>query len=244
MPASNQNKLAKDANDSKDDSPRAAAAIAKSSNKVKRAHPSYQDMILQAIEEDGDKGLASRQVIKKYLLHRYGLNDTHQFDVQVSAAIRRGRDNGTFLLPKGFSGKIKVATPASQQHKENAAPNAKKGPRASKRVSAVTSKKTALAQSNKHNKSSASASTALKPKKRPAATATKPKSTPAAVTKDKKTDKKKENKPVRGGKVSPPAQVPAAKKAKKTTGATGIKKTTRAKEPSAARAKKATAAKK
>ncbi|GAA5949676.1 hypothetical protein JCM3765_002750 [Sporobolomyces pararoseus] len=170
------------------------------SSSTKRAHPSYQDMITSAIEEEGDKTGASRPVIKKYIIHRYGIEDTHHFDSQVAAAIRRGHDNGTFELPKGFGGKIKIA----EHHKENAAPaNA-----ASKKSSIsggtartrILAKKTQATASNK--------STALKPKKTTKSQAKTPKaSTSTAAAKRK----------VTAAKTSPVVEVPA--KSKKTAAA-------------------------
>jgi hypothetical protein len=51
----------------------------------------------------------------RYILHRYGINDTHQFDTLIATAIRRGSENGVFELPKGFAGKIKIGR---DHHKE------------------------------------------------------------------------------------------------------------------------------
>jgi len=53
----------------------------------------------------------------RYILHRYGMSDTNQFDSLIAAAIRRGSENGTFDLPKGFTGKIKIAKDTTE-HKE------------------------------------------------------------------------------------------------------------------------------
>jgi len=45
------------------------------------------------------------------------MSDTNQFDSLIAAAIRRGSENGTFDLPKGFTGKIKIAKDTTE-HKE------------------------------------------------------------------------------------------------------------------------------
>ena len=58
-----------------------------------------------------------RLVTIRYILHRYGMSDTNQFDSLIAAAIRRGSENGTFDLPKGFTGKIKIAKDTTE-HKE------------------------------------------------------------------------------------------------------------------------------
>ncbi|GAA6061699.1 hypothetical protein JCM10212_005991 [Sporobolomyces blumeae] len=87
-----------------------ATKVKSKDDKKKVTHPPYQEMILEAIKADGTRGAASRPVIKKYILAKYSLADTHQFDSLIAAAIRRGADNGSFDLPKGFTGKIKIHT--------------------------------------------------------------------------------------------------------------------------------------
>ncbi|GAA5908185.1 histone H1 [Sporobolomyces salmoneus] len=204
-----------------------------SSTKAKRAHPTYQDMIIQAIEEVGEKGSASRPVIKKYILNRYGLNDTHQFDGHVATAIRRGHDNGIFDYPKGPSGKIKLSAKAkakskTDHSKENAAPEEKKFT-----ISGSTARTRELAKQTaaveKEKKKKVKATTALKPKKKVTskkATAAKTTSTTTAANKKKA-----------GGKVSPVVEVPAKKSsaakksgAKKAPARTASKKTASAKK--------------
>ncbi|GAA6047292.1 hypothetical protein JCM3770_001871 [Rhodotorula araucariae] len=75
------------------------------------AHPPYAAMITEAIEAEGDKRSgASRPAIKKYLLKTFNLKDTNAFDSNVAAAIRRGYDSGSFDLPKGLGGKVKIGT--------------------------------------------------------------------------------------------------------------------------------------
>ncbi|GAA5944568.1 hypothetical protein JCM10213_008066 [Rhodosporidiobolus nylandii] len=64
----------------------------------------------EAIENEGDeKGAASRPTIKKYILKHYKVSDNNAFDSYIAAAIRRGSDNGTFYLPKGLGGKVRLA---------------------------------------------------------------------------------------------------------------------------------------
>ncbi|GAA6021378.1 hypothetical protein JCM11491_004766 [Sporobolomyces phaffii] len=260
-----------------------AAAAKASSNK--RAHPTYQEMILvrllsnappapaheaqrltvfspqrlrilpspfrgpashgrqEAIEEEGDKGAASRPVIKKYILHRYGISDTHQFDSLIATAIRRGSENGTFDLPKGFAGKIKIGKDRAEHHKENAAP----GPNTAKKsaVSGGTARTRILA---KQTAAAATKSAKSKPKpKKTIATAAKSTTTKkdsttpttTAASRKKATAKSAPAAAKKGGKVTAPA--PAAAKSKKTVAAKSV-----AKKPSAkaAGAKKTTSAKK
>ncbi|GAA5832259.1 hypothetical protein JCM11251_004298 [Rhodosporidiobolus azoricus] len=110
----------------------------KTPSKKQNPHPPFAEMItvrppslpvffyqeagadyLEAIESEGDKrGEASRPAIKKYILKAYDLEDTPAFSSYVNAAINRGADNGAFALPKGQSGKIKIAhgkEPAAQK---------------------------------------------------------------------------------------------------------------------------------
>ncbi|GAA5870063.1 hypothetical protein JCM16303_001885 [Sporobolomyces ruberrimus] len=213
---------------------------------TKRAHPTYQEMIIQAIEEEGEKGAASRPVIKKYILHRYSLKDTHQFDSLIAAAIRRGSENGTFDLPKGFTGKIKIGKNKDEHHKENAAPNATTAKKPAKSAGTartkVLSKKTAAAvkptKAAKKKTTTKKDSTAAAPKKataKPSASAKKTaKATPAAKPAAAATTSKSRS---RGGaKLSPVVDVPS-KSSKKTVAAKSVAKKTAAK-PKASAAKK------
>ncbi|KAF1824914.1 uncharacterized protein K489DRAFT_144718 [Dissoconium aciculare CBS 342.82] len=68
------------------------------------AHPSYQDMIKEAILQLKDRGGSSRQAIKKHLLanHPSVTNvSENAFTTQLNKALQRGTDSGVFLRPKG-----------------------------------------------------------------------------------------------------------------------------------------------
>ncbi|GAA5838294.1 hypothetical protein JCM5353_006842, partial [Sporobolomyces roseus] len=200
-------------------------ATTSKASRTGRPHPTYQEMILEAIEEDGDKGGASRPVIKKWILHRYGMSDTNQFDSLIAAAIRRGSENGTFDLPKGFTGKIKIAKDTTE-HKENAAPSrssstAKKavtGGTARTRILAVQANKAAAKASKKkpaHAKKSTSSASKPAAKKSttkastsaPAKKKAAPAPAPAAPKPAASTSRSRG-----GGGVKPVVEVPAKKK--------------------------------
>lgn len=46
---------------------------------------------------------------RRYILKHFDVEDTSAFSSYVAAAISRGADNGTFELPKGLGGKVKLA---------------------------------------------------------------------------------------------------------------------------------------
>ncbi|GAA6001777.1 hypothetical protein JCM10207_002315 [Rhodosporidiobolus poonsookiae] len=186
-------------------------------------HPPYAEMIQEAIENEGDnKGEASRPAIKKYILNNFDIDETGAFDSYIAAAIRRGADNGIFSLPKGPSGKVKLAdeddkpsgksrsTPAGNK-KPATEPRKRTGPRGTgtrtipKREAASTAtEKNAKAPEPlpRARKVSASASSSRSTKK----------AAPAKKTTTKRTAAKKEVKK---------ASKPAAKKstARKSVGA-------------------------
>lgn len=81
-----------------------------------------QEAVL-AHPEDARAGV-SRPTIKKFLAAKYNLDLSSAANVNnLSNAIKRGAENGVLLLPKGVSGKIKVAAKAKKSAgKENEAP--------------------------------------------------------------------------------------------------------------------------
>ncbi|KAH8915216.1 winged helix DNA-binding domain-containing protein, partial [Atractiella rhizophila] len=103
--------------------PKSAGTTKKTSKPVSKAapeHPTYQEMILEAIEaeEGGTRNGVSRQGIKKYIETTYKIEANASTNNFIAAAIKRGEENGVFTLPKGISGKIKKAPKTSSAGKE------------------------------------------------------------------------------------------------------------------------------
>lgn len=71
-------------------------------------HPSYKDMIKEAILQLKERNGSSRQAIKKYVQSNFkGIKATN-FDTQFNAALKRGVTSGEFVQPKGPSGTVKL----------------------------------------------------------------------------------------------------------------------------------------
>jgi histone H1/5 len=108
-------------------------------NKTHPAHPSWADMIKECIVAHPDDARfgVSRPTIKKFIEAHYAVEINPAAASQLNRAIAHGADKGVFVLPKGSSGKVKLAVKArSDATKENSKPAAK--------VPKGTSKKAAL----------------------------------------------------------------------------------------------------
>ncbi|KNZ53431.1 uncharacterized protein VP01_323g8 [Puccinia sorghi] len=75
-----------------------------------------EDMIKDAIQNDKEnvRGGVSRPAIKKYLAFRFKVLDTPANITRLNKAIQRGAEKGIFALPKGASGKVKLAKVVSE----------------------------------------------------------------------------------------------------------------------------------
>ncbi|KAG2146900.1 uncharacterized protein EDB93DRAFT_455353 [Suillus bovinus] len=74
-------------------------------------HPPWIDMITECITTtpDGTRHGVSRPAIKKFVDSKYHLEINPLASSQLNRAIHHGADKGTFVLPKGPSGKVKLA---------------------------------------------------------------------------------------------------------------------------------------
>ncbi|KAI5289083.1 hypothetical protein KEM55_008906 [Ascosphaera atra] len=92
---------------------------ASSTSASKASHPSYKDMIKDAIINLKERNGSSRQAIKKYI-HASGkipVSTQAAFDSQFNRALRSGVEKGEFAQPKGPSGTVKLAKPAAKPAK-------------------------------------------------------------------------------------------------------------------------------
>ncbi|KAG9126374.1 hypothetical protein FRC07_003680 [Ceratobasidium sp. 392] len=151
------------------------ARTGKGTTKVSRAppaHPSFIDMIIECIAaypEEARSGV-SRPMIKKFLEEQYKIDITPSHITNINRAIARGAETNVFSLPKGPSGKVKLASKKATEAKENHAPTTVK------KASATATKKPTTTTKR------AAASKATTTKKAPL-TASKPKAKTATTTK-------------------------------------------------------------
>ncbi|KAI8239713.1 Histone H1 [Colletotrichum sp. SAR 10_96] len=90
----------------------------------KASHPSYQDMITEAIVALKERNGSSRQALKKYVKANNQINvvsDT-MFDSLFNKALRAGVEKGHFEQPKGPSGGTKLAKKAPKKEEKKTAP--------------------------------------------------------------------------------------------------------------------------
>ncbi|PVG02166.1 hypothetical protein CPB86DRAFT_823025 [Serendipita vermifera] len=157
---SKEAKETKEPKDSKEKDTKTKAAPKRKATGEK--HPPFEDIIRECITEatgDVREGV-SRPAIKKFIESRYGLEMNGLTVSNINRAIINGEKKGVFLLPKGASGKVKLAKGAAHD-KENNAPNTKS-----------TQRRIQVAKNNakKEKEAAKSAAKAAPPKKAPAPT--------------------------------------------------------------------------
>ncbi|KAH9484038.1 Histone H1 [Psilocybe cubensis] len=151
------------------------------------SHPTWVDMIKECIAantEDARIGV-SRPQIKKYVETKYKLEIGAAQVNQLSKAITSGAEKGVFFLPKGLSGRVKLAPkskPAadSSAAKENK-PATKPKAAASKPKAAKASATTAKPKASKPSTTKTAAPKKAAPAKPKATTAVKKTPAPKKV---------------------------------------------------------------
>ncbi|KAI5793741.1 histone H1 [Peziza echinospora] len=147
--------------------PAAAASTAKATKPAatkkasEASHPTYRDMIADAISTLKERNGSSRQAIKKYIQSNF--KDLKNFDTQFNAALRRGVEKGDFVQPKGPSGTVKLNI-----HKKKEAAAKAKAAAAPKADAAEKPKKAAAAKKETAKKEAkpAKEKAAAKPKEK------------------------------------------------------------------------------
>lgn len=180
----------------------ATAPAKKSTSSRKPSSMTYEDMIIEAIISYGEEGRSGlgRPTLKKVILAKHpdtGKLPLSSFSTHLNSAIVRGKDKGVFLLPKGVSGKVKLAAKAKHAAATSAAPKkitaAKKAAPASsstKKAKSSTSK-AASAKKTAIKKAPAKTTTKKTPVKKASARTTTAKKTPAKKAPAKKAPAKK-----------------------------------------------------
>jgi len=144
-------------------------------------HPTWLDMIKECIVHNpGDARVGvSRPMIKKFVENKYHIDLNPLTASQLNRAINSGSEKGIFLLPKGPSGKVKLAPKSrSDTAKENTIPHSKKPVRKT-----VTTKAKATATKAPTKKPTGKVTTRAAPKRNALATTTKAKKVKPAGTK-------------------------------------------------------------
>ncbi|KAJ7343669.1 hypothetical protein DFH08DRAFT_702130 [Mycena albidolilacea] len=111
-----------------------------------RTHPAWVDMIKECIiaHPEDARGGVSRPTIKKFVESKYKVELNPSTASQLNRAITSGSERGTFVLPKGPSGKVKLTPKVrGEAAKEVCAAKPASKPAAKKPASA---KKPALAK--------------------------------------------------------------------------------------------------
>ena len=180
----------------------ATAPAKKSTSSRKPSSMTYEDMIIEAIISYGEEGRSGlgRPTLKKVILAKHpdtGKLPLSSFSTHLNSAIVRGKDKGVFLLPKGVSGKVKLAAKAKHAAGTSAAPKkitaAKKAAPSSsstKKAKSSTSK-AASAKKTAIKKAPAKTTTKKTPVKKASAKTTTAKKTPAKKAPAKKAPAKK-----------------------------------------------------
>ncbi|KDQ59522.1 hypothetical protein JAAARDRAFT_205557 [Jaapia argillacea MUCL 33604] len=167
-------------------------AATRSKESPSASHPSWKDIIKECIAYNHEEVRAgvSRSTIKKYAEDKYNLDMNSNANLyQLNRAITNGAEKGDFHLPKGPSGKVKLAPktkkPESGPTKENTKPAPTKKSTETKKV-AEPKKAAPAKKATKATEEKATKSTTKKPAtttKKPASTATKKPAAKATTTK-------------------------------------------------------------
>jgi len=193
------------------------------------AHPSYIDMVKECIAthpEDARYGV-SRPTIKKYIETKYKVEMNASATSQLSRAIISGVEKDIFVLPKGLSGKVKLAPKVKSDVIKEVKQNTKEVKKTNKSAKepsgkAKTSKSSSSTKENKKPVSAkgATAKTKAQTSKTPAAKP-KPKAAKAVASKPaaKKAPVKSSTKKQTTAKPKPAAKKASGKAPKKETAA-------------------------
>lgn len=137
-------------------SPRARSSRKTTGRPPQPTHPSWTEMITECIitTPDGTQNGVSRPALKKFVKFNYQLAMSATTTNQLNRAITAGTEKGNFVLPKGPSGKVKLAPERMNgTSKENAKPASKRAPSAkvtaaplTKRTATTTKKYTSRAK--------------------------------------------------------------------------------------------------
>ncbi|KAL2255913.1 hypothetical protein VTK26DRAFT_2491 [Humicola hyalothermophila] len=188
-----------------------AEGAATTKTKASPSHPTYQDMITDAIIALKDRNGSSRQSLKKYVRANNNIVATDKmFDALFNKALKAGVEKGVFEQPKGPSGGTKLAKKtAKPAAPKKAAPKKDAAAKEGKEKKAATKK--AAPKKETATKKEAAPKKAAAPKKEKKAAA--PKKAPAVVDKPTVLTKTKSGRVAKTAAKPAPAKKAAPKKA-------------------------------
>ncbi len=144
------------------------------------AHPSYKEMIKNAIKETKDRKGVTRQAIKKYILEHYKVGDNS--GKMINNGLKRGVANGIFETAKDNKARFKLSEATKAEKPPAKKPVAKK-PAAAKKPKKPAAKKVTKPAAKKPTKSPKKGKSPAKPKtKKPAGKAATKKATAKKAT--------------------------------------------------------------
>ncbi|KAG0705024.1 hypothetical protein DFH29DRAFT_908482 [Suillus ampliporus] len=178
-------------------------------------HPSWVDMIKECIAanpEDARSGV-SRPQIKKYVEEKYNLAIDNAQLTHLSKAITSGAEKGTFVLPKGPSGRVKLPPKTPRATDTSASKELPKARPAKTATTKATTAKATTAKATTAKATTAKATAAKKPAAKAKTTSTAGKKS-APVKKTISTSKRgTAKKAITGTSAPTKAKVAATKKA-------------------------------
>ncbi|KAI6109862.1 hypothetical protein F5141DRAFT_812677 [Pisolithus sp. B1] len=156
-------------------SPRSRSSRKTTERSHQPPHPPWTEMITECIitTPDGTQNGVSRPTLKKFVEFNYHLVMTATTTSQLNHAITAGKENGDFVLPKGPSGKVKLAPERTTgtPKEETAKPTPKRVPSAKastatlpRRTATATKKYTSRA---KRGRTTSTSAASRKPAKKP-----------------------------------------------------------------------------
>uniref|UniRef100_A0A8R1TZV7 H15 domain-containing protein n=1 Tax=Onchocerca volvulus TaxID=6282 RepID=A0A8R1TZV7_ONCVO len=141
----------------------------KQGKKIAKTHPSYSQMIKEAISALKDRKGSSRVAILKYISTRYQLGDNgKRVHSQLRLAIKKGIASGKFTLAKGagVNGSFRLGTKVETKKNSHKPKKTSKESKKSSKVASSSPKKPRMKKTSTAKKS---------PKQKPKANKPKPK---------------------------------------------------------------------
>ncbi|TFY51468.1 hypothetical protein EVG20_g10989, partial [Dentipellis fragilis] len=167
----------------------AVANPAPAANKAHHAaHPSWTDMIKECIIAHPDEARSgvSRPAIKKFVESTYHIEPNASTNSHLARAITIGVEKGTFVLPKGPAGKVKLPSKGHKEPAKESAPGVLKKSTTVNKAD-VDTNKSAPAKAKVATKKSGAATPATKKGTATKATATKAAPAKKTTTTSRKT---------------------------------------------------------
>lgn len=83
-------------------------AIEEQKEKKRGSHPTFHEMIVNALTGSATKGL-SRQAIKRTIVENYPIDDSPDFEENLRDALHHAMESGDLIHPRGHKGSYQIA---------------------------------------------------------------------------------------------------------------------------------------